>query len=192
MTTAIKPTPGVMDIQKTILKPKKVYAIKQNYFVGSIVTSAAVSTFGSVNIQLSNFANATALGLLFDSYRFKNVTVRFVPETFPAGGTGYPPLLTVLDYDDSVNFTTTAAMRAYDTLYETPFGSYQERTFTPKYAVGTYSGAFTSFSQASGWCDIASASIQWYGLKWGIDTTSAIQTAWIVEVDAIIEFMSPR
>jgi len=190
-TTATKPTPGVYDIPKIILAPINTYTVKNNYFTANLVTSAAVSTFGSVVIALNQLTKQTSYAAVFDAYRFKQVTVRFVPLTPPSAGNS--PLLTVVDYDDSTALTTTSQLRAYDNLYEVPFGSYCERTFAPKYAVGTYSGAvFTSFSQNDGWCDIASNTIQWYGLKYGIDTTTLAQTAWSIEVDVIVQFRSIR
>lgn len=192
ISTSVKPNPGVRDIQKVVLKPHKSYTVKNNYFQQNIVTSNAVSTFGTVAIQLTNLPKYTSYTNVFDAYRFIQATVRFVPLTPANPGVGNTPLLTVIDYDDSSTPSSTSSMRSYDTLYETPFGAYQERTFSPKYAVATYSGAFTSFSQANGWCDIASSNIQWYGLKYGIDTTAATYTAYSVEVECIIQFRSTR
>jgi len=194
LTTSTKPSPGVRDNPKIVMRPIRTYSIKQNYFLANIAASSSVSTFGAFSFNLASLANATSFEALFDAWRILQVTVRFVPlSTSTNTSVGNSPLLTVIDYDDATALTSTSSMRAYDNMYEAPFQVYLERTFKPKFAVASYSGTFTSFSQSDGWCDVASPSIQWYGLKYGIDTIAVTATAsYSVEADVVYQFKSVR
>jgi len=193
VVTAIKPTPSVRDIPKMLMSPIQTFTIKQNYYSSTLTTSAATGVFGATNVTLNQLTLATSFQAVFDAYRFLQVTIRFVPLVPASPGSSNYSLLTVLDYDDSNVPTTTASLRAYDTLYESSFGQYHERTFVPRIALAAYSGTFTSYAQGvNTWCDIASGTVQWYGLKYGVDQCTLAIAAYEIQVDAVIQFKSVR
>jgi len=191
IATALQPTPRVVDVPRILLKPRK-YTVAQNWFFGNLSSSTSAPAFAQVNFSLGNSPIASAFEGCFDSWRILQATVRFVPLTQPAIGSTFAPLLTVLDYDDSVAPTTTAQLRAYDTLQEVPFGHYQERTVIPKLALAAYQGAFTAYAMSSSWIDCAYPNVLWYGVKAGIDTTAIAYAAYGIEVDCVFQFRSVR
>jgi len=191
IATALQPSPRVTDVPRYLLKPRK-YTVAQNWFFGNLSSSTSAPAFAQVNFSLGNSPIAASFEGCFDSWRVLQATVRFIPLTQPAIGSTFAPLLTVLDYDDSVAPTTTAQLRAYDMLMEVPFGHYQERTVVPKLAIAAYQGAFTAYAMSSSWIDCAYPNVLWYGVKAGIDTTSIAYAAYGIEVDCVFQFKSVR
>jgi len=186
--------PRVLDIKKEMFR-EKLYTVVQFANLGTVSTSATLVSNGTLQFTLSESPIATSLSGVFDTYRILQVTLKFVPQirSFVAGNF-YPPLLTVLDYDDGTNLATTAGARAYDTCCETTFGEYVERTLRPKVATAIYSGsAFTAFAQASNWVDCANATAPWYGVKWVVDAGStALAAAYSMEAEFVYQFKNVR
>jgi hypothetical protein len=147
---------------------------------------------GTIFAQLSNLGNAASFQNIFDSWRILQMTVRFIPQTVQAAGALYPPLLTVIDYDDSSTITVGLAQQ-YDTLQESSYGTFQERTCSPKMALPAYNG--TSYSNASSvslWCDTANPNTPWYGVKYVISATPVAVAAWTIETEYVIQFRAVR
>jgi len=70
-------------------------------------------------------------------------------------------------------------------LQVVPVGTFFQRTLQPRVANALYSGAFTSFGQVKNqWVDMASQTVQHYGLKYGIfaATTAATIYSTVIEV----------
>lgn len=192
IATALNPTPRVIDVPRLVIKPKN-YTIVQNIGFGTISTSNVAPSFGAVYATLSQSYLSASFQTVFDSWRVLQFTVRLVPQFMPSPGITYPPLLTVIDTDDANNAATTNALRAYDTLQEVKFGSYVERTVNPQVALAAYSGTFTSYASAKPWIDVASPSVQWYGVKYGIDaTTATLANAYAIEMDVVFQFRAVR
>jgi hypothetical protein len=194
VATVLTSTPRIPDIPRMLFK-EKVFTIIQNANLGTISTSATVVSSGALQFALSESPIATSLSGVFDTYRLEQVTLRFVPQILSfAAGSFYPPLLTVLDYDDGTSLLATSVARAYDTVCETTFGRYVERTLRPKVATAIYSGsAFTAFAQASNWVDCANATAPWYGVKWIVDSgTNALTAAYSIEAEFIYQFKNVR
>jgi len=196
IATAVHPTPRIVDVPRILMRGPKKYTVVNNFFWGNIVTSTSSVTSGAVYVTLSSLPQTSSFATIFDSWRVLQFTVRFVPSLSMLTAVANPPLLTVIDYDDATAPTTTGALRAYDTLLVTPFGQaggYVERTVNPKIAIAAFSGAFTSYAQASKWVDCASPGIQWYGVKYAIDMTAgSYNPAYDIEVDAVMQFKSVR
>lgn len=191
IATGIQPMPSIMDVPKMVVTPRRTFTVKQNAFYQNLTTTAT-GTFGAVVLTLNSFSNSTAFASLFDSWKILQATVRFVPQVRPGTGVAMGPLLTAIDYDDAVVPTTSAQLREYESMYEVPWGNYVERTWVPSVANAVYSGAFTSFAQYRGWIDVGSPGVQWYGLKWATDSAVAVTNAYVIELEAVLQFQCVR
>jgi hypothetical protein len=177
-----------------VIKRNKIHTFSQSSQLGTISTSATLVSAGALAFSLSESALASSFTLIYDCWRIIQVTVRFVPQTAMPTTGAYPPLLTVLDYDDGTTLGSSAVARAYDNLIETPYGNYVERTLTPRTAVATYGGStFSSYSQSAQWVDAANPATPWYGVKWVIDATAnASPAAWALDAEIIYQFRNVR
>jgi len=124
--------------------------------------------------SLSQLDQAASWSAIFDQFRIAQVEVTIRPQ-YNTGQTGVGAVnwYTIIDYDDANPVASAAGMREYNNCmisgYET-----QVRTFTPHAAIAAYTGAFGGFANVTApWLDVASATIQHYGLKVGIDPGSA-------------------
>jgi len=193
--TALSGIPRIEDIPRMVLKRDKVFTIAQNANLGLVSTSSTLSSFGAIAFSLSESALSSSLLAVFDAFRIVQVTLRFVPQFKITTGGIYPPLLTVLDYDDNTVLSTTAQAQAYDTVVETPFSNYVERTLQPRLAVAAYGGStFSSYSQVkNAWVDAASPATPYYGVKWAVGATSAAVTgAYSIDSEIIYQFRNVR
>jgi len=124
--------------------------------------------------SLSQLDQATSWSAVFDQYRLAEVEITLRPQ-YNTGQTGVGAVnwYTVIDFDDANPVTSAAGMREYNNCmisgYET-----QVRRFVPHAALSAYQGAFAGFANVTApWLDVASPTIQHYGLKLGIDPGSA-------------------
>jgi hypothetical protein len=155
-----------------------------------LIVSSTVVSMGEVSFALSLCTNQGSLANLFDAYRVLQLVVRFVPQSVPAAGSVYPPLLTVVDRDSGIS-ATPAQLRQYDTLQETPYGEFCERVLTPLSVIPIWNG--TSFSNAAApvpftWCDMANVNTTFYGVKYGIEACPTGLAAWTIEMEAVMQF----
>jgi hypothetical protein len=131
------------------------------YFTTSTTSNVFVGTF----FALSSMGDASALATVFDQYRIMSVECTFTPTSqIIAGLTG--KVLSAIDYDD-VASTSPSIMAEKSTCLQTNLQDTWVRSFTPRIALATYSGAFTSYSIAPPhtWINTASTTVQHYGLK---------------------------
>jgi len=178
-------------------KPKRdrVYHFTQSY-LGPAITSALTEVDGAITFTLSAIPNASSYAAIFDRYRIQQARVSFTPyvglNTETTGVTS-GPLITVLDYDDA-NFVTFANLMSYDNKKIAPLGSFFERTLTPKFAVASFSGVFTSFSQSlpNQWVDVGSPGVVYFGLKYALPVGLSIGTLWTTTITLDIDFSHPR
>jgi hypothetical protein len=193
--TALSGIPRIPDQPRLSIRRNQVFTYVQNSNLGSVSTSSTLASFGALAFSLSESSLASSFQAIFDSFRIIQVTLRFVPQFKITTGGNYPPLLTVIDYDDNSVLTTTSQARAYDTIVETPFSNYVERTLQPRLAIAAYGGStFSSYAQsATDWIDAASPATPWYGLKWAVDaTTSAVTAAYSIDAEIIFQFKNVR
>jgi hypothetical protein len=195
--TQVRGSPRIADPPRIFLKNRKSFTLNQTFTAGSISVPTANTFFAGVaNFTLSSCPLGSALALVFDAYKFQQVTVRFVPTLTPfsSGSGGLSPLLTVIDYDDSTALVSYVAAQSYDTCQETPFGQYVERTLYPRIATAAYAGGILSgFTQARDFVDCNSNTVNWYGVKYvcaGIPV--AENNVYTIEVDAVITLISVR
>lgn len=155
-------------------------------------SSSTVDTAGSIFVALTSSADASSWASVFDAYRIMGVVVKFNPLSSTQTGV----IHTVLDYDDATSPASESAMLQYDTLKTAPANVYFEREFIPRIAMAGYSGTFTSYVQAKPfqWVDIASPSVQHYGLKYYIPatTTAGTTSSWKVVIDVHYQFKNAR
>lgn len=181
-------------------------AIKMHYAVGGYINAAVPDAFGSFEFQLDQFSGYADLAAVFDAYRLTKVSVEFFPRsnthnlaiTATATTQNCPPIVTVIDYDDSNTPSSMTELEQFTTykVHESfrPF----KVTFRPRPALALYAGGVTpGYAQASPdtWIDCANDDVAHYGLKWGVFNGSASQTsfqAWKVVVTGWFEFRQPR
>lgn len=145
----------------------KVYHVFQTADLGAISSNVTTVT-GAINFGFVQLNQAAALTAVFDQYRLAMVEVTFLPQISIVTATIASPLFyTTVDLDDSTPVSITA-LQDYPGCQETISIKQHKHTFTPHIAVAAYSGAFTSFANESApWIDVASPSVQHYGVKYG-------------------------
>jgi hypothetical protein len=177
-----------------ILARHRLYSFHRSFSVGNITGSTTGETDGAVTVTLASFPDYTDFTNLFDTYRILQAVVEFNPLFLDTTATtNYPPLATVIDYDDG-NSTAYAQLEEYDSFMITQTGQYFQRVFTPRIALAAYSGTFTSYSQpkAGTWIDVASTGVVHYGLKYALPICGAANSVWSVTVHAILQFRESR
>jgi len=187
------PIPEVRDVLPMRISRKKTYTISRSCSRGSLTVGVA-PTFGALAFTLADLPSYTEFTALFDQYRFERVVVKFIPASALSTTNAYhiPPLFTVIDYDDANLPGSVNELRQYQTLMVVPPCAPHVRTLTPRLAIGAYSGAFTSFAQARSWCDSASPAVQWYGLKYSVDSSSSSDVLYYLEAEYTIAFRNTR
>jgi hypothetical protein len=168
----------------------------------SIVVASAVGNVNpTYNFQLGFLDNLSPFVALFDQYRIDAIRFTIVPQNNAIGlvtnsTTTLEPLYCVIDYDDSNALTSVAQCREYDNCVILYPAESAQRTFQPRMALAAYSGGFSSYANvAPTWVDVASASVQHYGVKLFVPQATAAQTllqSWNVEIEYFISFRSIR
>lgn len=179
---------------------REVYRIRQNYGVGNYPQTPTSYAFGVVYFTLNGLDNVTDFSGMFDLYRIVGAEVTFRPRVTQSTLADYPNVLprlyTYIDYDDAVVPTNISIVRQYMSCIETSPGEGIVRTLVPCCALAAYSGTFTSYaSRSNQWLDIASSTVQHYGVKFAIEPGVAAQTnLQTYDVDAVlfVEFKSIR
>jgi len=174
------------------------WRVVSDFTVGTQVAGA--DTTGAVNVRLSNMPGYTDLSAVFDAFRLRAASVTIMPNNgvmTVSGSAIAPRLWTAIDYDDSTAVGR-AAIEQYDTVTVAPPGFGVVRTLCPKAALAAYgSAAFTSYAQSSPdqWFDIASPNVEFYGVKYVIETAAVSQTvlqSYSGSLTAFWEFRSSR
>jgi len=184
--------PNVRDVVLPRLKRDKVYTFCQTVVGFPLASSTTVEVDNSFYFTLGALANATPFETLFDTYRIIGVVVKFFPKNSNVSGTVYaPPLYMAIDYDDNSS-TTLSTLQGYETLKIAPSGSYFERSLVPRISLAAYSGAFTSYAQATmQWLDCASPNILHFGLKYAFPVGTAV-SYYDVSYTVTIQFRNTR
>jgi hypothetical protein len=161
-------------------------------FVQSITkagtTSSNVAMTNATNyFSASDIAQISSFSTVFDQYRIVKIEVWITPRN-PTSTTGAAinrgRLLSVIDYDDATALTTESDYQQYSNCVMSSAVQGHYRAFVPHCAVAAYSGAFTSYANVqSPWIDLASTTVQHYGLKYGI--TQADSAADVVVYDLL-------
>ncbi len=167
---------------------------KGELFVGNVETTGAYS------FALSDLPGYTDFTSLFDQYRIAQITARFIPGVSLFGAstttTDIPDLHTAIDLDDATAPASVDTIRQFSTHQVTPNQRYVERVFTPRFALASYSGAFTSYAQSNPgqWIDSNSPSVEHYGIKQGLTAVSVASGSYLLynlECTYVIQLRNP-
>jgi hypothetical protein len=194
MRQTLRDEPVVPDVKAMTLKRHRLYSFHRGIDLGIITASVTLETFTAYSFTLGALPDSTEFTALFDQYRIMQVRMEFTPLFVDTSATvPYPPIYTVIDYDDS-NTITGLQANEYDSVMFSPTGTYFERTFNPRIAVAAYSGAFTSFMQpkAGTWVDCASPGVIHYGLKTVLPVANAANQVWQVRAHLFLQFRESR
>ncbi len=135
---------------------------------GYMSSSTTLTTFNNVYFALSNFSNYSDFTTLFDQYRIMFAEIWLIPRSSygSTNTTNYGLLTSVIDYDDSANFTTVAQALAYTNQVTSPGNYVHYHKFLPRFDIAAYGGAFTSYATTEQqWIDCGSSGVQHYGVK---------------------------
>jgi len=197
----IRPMMDVDDIQPRKLSRRKVYEFTETYQGPSVTYALGTGNGNAVSFDLNSLTNVSSYTALFDQYRIVYARVRFFPTnslpaaSITAGATpGYPPVYTVLDYDDA-SVGTITDLQQYNSLQIVPYGQFFERRLTPRALQGVYQGAvFTGYAllPSGSWIDAASTTVNYYGLKFAVNAATAPQLGWTTQITLHIQFQNSR
>jgi hypothetical protein len=177
--------------QPTLTSLEQGITVTLSLVQASMTTSVTVPVYGNLYFALSQCATAASYTALFDQYRIEQLEVWIEPlsDTTAVATTG---LASAIDLDDA-NAPSSygdVADRQGAILATTLVGQYHK--WKPHIAVATYSGAFTSFAnEPSGWIDVASPSVQHYGLKMATQGADGATRTMNTICRAVVSFRGP-
>lgn len=146
------------------------FNIIQTTRLSRITASTTIEVDGAYNFTFSQINQYTELTAVFDQYRFKLIEIEFHPTIQALAVASQSGLFfTAVDTDDSGS-TTAASIRDYPGCISSEVFKPHKHTWEPHVAIAAYAGAFTSFAnETSPWIDVASPSVQHYGLKYAFE-----------------------
>jgi len=163
---------------------------------GNIGSSVAAFTNFAWTFRLNDVPNVSEFTSLFDQYRIKKVTLMLIPnqtESIPSAA-NFGLMFRVIDYDDANLLTANTDYMQYQNcqLHPVVFPGIMEIPVVPRIASAVYGGgAFTSYGNTEMWLDVASPSVEHYGVKLGISQTT-VSVAFQVVAKFELEFRNPR
>lgn len=187
--------------------PNRIFRFcRSDHEVATIIMNAvATSSSGAFEFKLNSLPGFTEFTSLFDKYRIVKVKALWMPRitqqtvagALTAATSTSPPIVTVIDQDDSTpgDFTV---LQQYDNAKWHP--GYEPFTVMiyPRVAQAIFGGSvFTSYGNASAkqWVDVASPDVPYYSLKWATAPYSASlngNQSWDISFKYYLEFMNPR
>jgi hypothetical protein len=138
-------------------------------------TSTTVPTYlGQLFTLAANVPNYAAYTAIFDEYKIDEVEVWITPNPVSsvAASTVRGLWSSAVDYDDANTPASISTVSDKQSNLTTTVDEAHYHKWTPKFAVGTYSGTFVSFGSSTGWLDCASPNVQHYGLKVAFSQTA--------------------
>jgi hypothetical protein len=174
----------------------KTYDVVQTIPLATFTNSITVPVYGSYSVTFGVLDNATNFGAVFDQYRIALVEVTFSPQVnmnYVGSGTNDGQYVTVVDLDDTTNLTSFNTGLDYPGAIVTQLIKPHKHTFVPHIAVAAYSGAFTSFAnEEAPWIDVASPSVQHYGVKYACNTASTYASSVTVIIRVWLQLRNVR
>lgn len=156
---------------------------KENIVVSPvyIAQQALTTNTGAILVTLSLAGNLSAYTALFDQYRIVAIVITLTPtinmNAIVATSVYMPRLYTCIDYDDATAPGSVNAIQQYDSCIVSPPFSAITRIIKPCMALAAYSGTFSSYANVSDqWIDMASPSVQHYGMKYAVEPGTSGQT----------------
>lgn len=159
----------------------------------AITTSITVPVFAGFSFILTNFAKATPYTALFDQYRFDEIEVWFEPVISQSSSIALVSnYATAIDLDDANTPSAFIDVADHQSAIISNGETGHYHRWQPHMAVAAYSGVFTSFSnEVAGWIDVASPSVQHYGIKYATNSATSIPIIYSITVKAKVSFRSP-
>jgi hypothetical protein len=152
-----------------------------------LTTSVTVPTFGSALFVLSAFAQSSGFLTVFDQYKFLQIECWLEPISVQGSITDNA-LFSCIDLDDANAPSSTAQVASRPTSLVGGGSAGRYYCFVPHMATAVYSGAFTSFgNEEPQWIDVASPSVQHYGLKFASNPTTSPIT-YRLTTQAVVSF----
>jgi hypothetical protein len=169
----------------------KVYTFDKSVELGAIANNATIDQAGAWSFRLSDLPESSSFTTLFDTYRFVQVDISFVPRDITST---LPPLVSVIDYDDANPLSSLSSADDYDTVMTTQTGQLHRRVLKPRAALAAYSGAFSSYAQTKDqWIDAASPSVLYYGVKTYFNANPGpTENVYTVKAHYVIQFKNTR
>jgi len=148
----------------------KPYKMTQELVIlAAFTSSTSLSVYYGTYFTINSLDQISQLSAVFDQYRIVEIEAWIIPTNIGSTGTsggGNGLLHSVIDYDDAIVLSSEGQALDYTNVLSTPSNEGHYRRFTPHAAVAVYSGAFTSYGNVEApWIDLASTSVQHYGLK---------------------------
>jgi hypothetical protein len=161
---------------------QKIYKFTRHKKITASVYGAIGSDSAwSFKFTLDSLDNYTEFTSLFDLYRIDKIVFRLIPlqntVEAPATQKDVGLLYGAVDLDDYAG-ATVATLCQYPNMKIANFDEKLTFAFKPKFAVAAYSGAFTSYANTGGWIDMGSPSVEHYGLKLNVASSTAVIPSW--------------
>jgi len=178
----------------------KEYSFIQTINSTAIGQLAITPNLGAFYFRFADLNQSSSFAVLFDQYKIDMIEATFYPmfranAMVSVASIVTPLLYTAVDLDDATAPASIAALNEYSVCQchgdDGPF----KVVFKPHVAIAAYSGTFASFANQSSWIDVASTTVQHYGLKWGITPGLSGQTIfqeWNVNFRIAIRFKNVR
>lgn len=186
--------------KRTNLSGNGLHYFKRRYVVANITATTSGAGIrsdaaGAMSFNLNSLPNSSEFTTLFDQYKIMKVRLRFIPfgdsVNLPistmSGSNGLVspggPLVTAIDYDDSVVPGSAADLLQYQASRVTPIPKPLSMTIKPKFATEVYRSAIaTGYGARSGWLDTTNSDVPHYGVKYYMNAPSALSSSFTYQV----------
>lgn len=169
---------GVIPLRKVKNLQQIFYANLRLENASVLVTSVAIPSYAANQFSLNDFSNASEYTGLFDQYKIEQFEVWIQPLNSAStvnANTGY--FASAVDLDDANAPTSVVQVEGKQNAISTNGYDGHYHRWNPHIATAVYSGAFTSFANEEAcWIDVASPSVQHYGLKYATSVTGSVIT----------------
>jgi hypothetical protein len=143
--------------------------------------------------MLQDLPGYTEFTNLFDQYKIDWVELRFIP-VINTSNSALPCdslIYSTVDFDDNTA-TNAGSIKEYE-LCEVHSPTQEWKvSLAPRVAIAAYAGAFTSYANQASWIDVASTSVQHFGVKVGCQNANGSAQTWKVVGKYHVSFRSAR
>lgn len=176
-------------LYKKVVNQGTIYYFKRTFQPSNVNFSTTAQNL-TWKFSLSDLPNYTEFTTLYDQYQIAGVKVKFIPNNTQISiarlydnGTGsnvqyaaagVPQCITVLDYDDASALSAKGDYLQYQNCRMFNAVTPHKRYFRPHIASAVYQSAvFNGFANHKrSWIDVASASVEHYGMKMYMDSSA--------------------
>jgi hypothetical protein len=174
--------------------PRNGVSLEQMIIVEAVRTATFLTTSTTVLVgvgvfdTVANYSLFAQMVTAFDQYKFLQLEFWIEPQTILSQSVAFS---TGVDLDDASTPSTMGQVQnKQGALTGLGFCGHYHK-FVPHMAVAVYSGAFTSFSNATAdWIDSSSTGVQHYGVK-GYSSPTSVATVYTMTIRAVVAFRAP-